>query len=661
MKKIIILLAISILAGYTQLANATLPFTRGINLTGWYMQTKASQIQFSIYTQKDIGDIKSLGCDVIRLPIDFYSMNSGSPNYTVDPLLLTYLDQTITMAEEKQMYLILDNQPSDVEAACQNKNLGTLLTKVWTQLATRYKNRSMYVIYEIMNEPNTYTTAVWGQMQLNAINAIRTVDTKHKIVVAPSYWGTTLEMSQLPVYTDTNLIYSFHIYKPGIFTHQGISWYVPSLGSVKNVPFPYNAATMPPLPAGIRGTYWEDEYLDYKNTGTVAKIQETMAKAVAFKNSRKVDMFCGEFGVYNEYTPPDSRNYYYSEVRKYCEANGIAWTIWDYSYSFGIFVPFSQARFEFDLNKPMLTALGLTVPGEEDPTIKPDLVGFNIYTDNSAYIGTGQTMNFSSTNKPNNGTFCINWTGSAQYEGIDFNFNPDKDLSTLKANNYALSILVRGDSPGTNITLRFMDTKTTATDDRPWRMDYIIDQSKVALDGYWHKLYIPFSQFVDAGAWDESNSTWYTPSGKFDWKAVDRFQIMTDAGSLLNKAFWFDNIIVCNMDTAQIYETRSINDPSTDNSDLNSDNSASFKVSPNPVNNSAIISYSLAQNENVDLSIYNLTGQKVKTILSEKQREGNYSVNWNTDDENGKKVQGGIYVCRLSISGKAKGLKIVVL
>jgi endoglucanase len=110
------------------------------------MQTNASQIQFSSYTQKDIADIKSLGCDVIRLPIDFYSMNSGSPNYTVDPLLLTYLDQTITMAEEKQMYLILDNQPVDVEAACQNPNLGTSLTKVWTQLATRYKNRSLYVI-----------------------------------------------------------------------------------------------------------------------------------------------------------------------------------------------------------------------------------------------------------------------------------------------------------------------------------------------------------------------------------------------------------------------------------------------------------------------------------------------------------------------------------
>jgi len=661
MKKNILLLAITLLIGFTQKANAAIPFTRGINLTLWYMQTKASSIQFSTYTQKDFANIKSLGCDVIRLPIDFYSMNSGSPNYTIDPLLLTYLDQTVTLAETEQMYLILDNQPVDCEVACQNPNLGTLLIKVWTQLATRYKNRSMYIIYEIMNEPNTYSTPVWGQMQLNVINAIRTADTKHKIVVGPSYWSTTLEMSQLPVYTDTNLIYTFHFYEPGIFTHQGITWYVPSLGSVQNVPFPYNAATMPPLPSGIKGTYWEDEYLNYKNTGTIAKIQETLAKAVAFKNSRNVDMYCGEFGAYNEYTQADSRNTYYSEVRKYLEANGIPWTTWDYSYGFGIFMPFSQARFDYDLNKPMLTALGLKVPGVVDPTIKPDLVGFKIYTDNSAYIGTGQPMNFSSTNKPNNGIFCVNWTGAAQYEGIDFNFNPDKDLSTLKANNYALCLMVRGDTPGTNITLRFMDTKTTSADDHPWRMDYVINQSKAALDGYWHKLYIPFSQFVDAGAWDESNNTWYTPSGKFDWKAVDRFQIVTDEGSLLNKNFWFDNIMVANMDTAQIYETRSINDPSTGNSDINSEISASFKVSPNPVINSANISYSLVNKESVDISIYNLTGQKVKSILSAEQPAGHYSVNWDTDNNNGLKVQGGIYICQISISGKVNGLKIVVL
>jgi len=652
---------ITILTGYIQKANATIPFTRGINLTMWYMTTSASQIQFSTYTSKDFDNIKSLGCDVIRLPVDFYSMNSGSPNYTLTPLLLTYLDQTVTLAESKQMYLILDCQPENCEVACANPNLETILTKVWTQLATRYKDRSMYIIYEILNEPNTYTTSVWGQIQQRVINAIRTADTRHKIVVAPSYWGTTLEMSQLPVYTDTNLIYTFHFYEPGIFTHQGITWYEPSLGSVQNVPFPYNAATMPPLPAGIKGTYWEDEYNNYKNTGNVAKIQETIAKAVTFKNSRNVDMYCGEFGAYNEYTPADSRNYYYSEIRKYLEANGIAWTTWDYSYGFGIFLPFSQARFEYDLNKPMLTALGLKIPGEVDPTMKPDLVGFKIYTDNSAYIGTGQTMNFSSTNKPNNGTFCINWTGAAQYEGIYFNFNPDKDLSTLKANNYALSLLVRGDTPGTNITLRFIDTKTNTTDDHPWRMDYIIDQSKAKLDGYWHKLYIPLSQFVDAGAWDESNSTWYAASGKFNWKAVDRFQIVTDEGSLLNKNFWFDNIIVANMDTAQIYETKSINDPNTGNSDINSDNSASIKVFPNPVNNSAIISYTLVNKENVDISIYNLTGQKVKSILSAGQPAGHYSVNWDTDNNNGRKVQGGIYICRISISGKVNGLKIVVL
>jgi len=49
---------------------------------------------------------------------------------------------------------------------------------------------------------------------------------------------------------------------------------------------------------------------------------------------------------------------------------------------------------------------------------------------------------------------------------------------------------------------------------------------------------------------------------------------------------------------------------------------------PNPFNPKTMISYQLAMNSKVELSIYNLLGQKVSTLVNKKQMTGNYTVEW---------------------------------
>lgn len=44
------------------------PFSRGVNLTGWLQVDGPQQIPFSRFGRQDLANIKSLGCDVNRLP-----------------------------------------------------------------------------------------------------------------------------------------------------------------------------------------------------------------------------------------------------------------------------------------------------------------------------------------------------------------------------------------------------------------------------------------------------------------------------------------------------------------------------------------------------------------------------------------------------------------
>ncbi|HEX9974361.1 MAG TPA: FlgD immunoglobulin-like domain containing protein [bacterium] len=67
---------------------------------------------------------------------------------------------------------------------------------------------------------------------------------------------------------------------------------------------------------------------------------------------------------------------------------------------------------------------------------------------------------------------------------------------------------------------------------------------------------------------------------------------------------------------------------------------------PNPFNPDTFIQYELPVASMVKLEIYNLMGQRVKTLINEKQPAGFYSVHWNGTDDSGCGVASGMYLYR---------------
>jgi exo-beta-1,3-glucanase (GH17 family) len=93
--------------------------------------------------------------------------------------------------------------------------------------------------------------------------------------------------------------------------------------------------------------------------------------------------------------------------------------------------------------------------------------------------------------------------------------------------------------------------------------------------------------------------------------------------------------------------------PPTDVADDQSAIAADFSLnqnSPNPFNSSTTISYQLQTNVAVDISIYNLEGQTVVTLIQKRQQGGTHYVNWNGIDRNGHDVSSGVYFCRLTVN-----------
>ncbi len=89
---------------------------------------------------------------------------------------------------------------------------------------------------------------------------------------------------------------------------------------------------------------------------------------------------------------------------------------------------------------------------------------------------------------------------------------------------------------------------------------------------------------------------------------------------------------------------------------------------PNPFNPSGAgrsptttISFSIQKDSKIELTIFNIKGQKIKTLVHNEFTKGYHSIIWNGDDESGKPVSSGVYLYKLNVNGKSEAVKKCLL
>ena len=522
------------------------PFSKGVNFSGWFESSSAQSIPFTRYTEQDFINVKSLGADVIRLPVKMHSMTGSAPNYTLDPLLLKFLDTAVNWAEKYGIYLIIDNHSFD-PVKPTSSDIDKILVPVWSQIARRYKDRSNFIVYEILNEPHGIDDKRWGEIQGLAIQAIRREDKKHSIIVGGTEFNSLNKLTSIPSYEDSNLIYTFHFYDPYLFTHQGASWGDPPvLTNLAGVPFPPNIARMPKIHADLKGT-WIESSLTHSYTADALPrtLSQTLDRAVKFSLERNVPVFCGEFGVYMINSNPEDRIKWYSYVTSALDNRGISRTSWDYYGGFGIFNG-EAGDFYHDLNVNVVLAMGFTAPKQLPRMNAPLNEGFVIYDDypNHRYVTAGywgDDTDFSLYESASaQGEFAVKWGNASQYNVFAFYFNNiSGDLSILAQEGYVLEFKAQTEKQA-RFDVRFVNKESAST--IPWRMRYMIDEKNLPADGRWHTIRIPLSEMSEHGAWINAKQQWVGPKNEFSWQNVSELEFVSEYSDLKGSRILFDDI-----------------------------------------------------------------------------------------------------------------------
>ena len=82
---------------------------------------------------------------------------------------------------------------------------------------------------------------------------------------------------------------------------------------------------------------------------------------------------------------------------------------------------------------------------------------------------------------------------------------------------------------------------------------------------------------------------------------------------------------------------------------------------PNPFNPTTSIGYGLSEDSHVILTIYNLLGQPIATLVNEQQSAGYREVVWNGTNDAGDKVVSGIYIYKITTDNYSATKRMVLL
>jgi endoglucanase len=243
------------------------------------------KFQDTYITEADIHFIKASGCNSIRIPFNYKMfttedyMGQNNPNRGFE-----LLDRVIGWCKKENLYVMLDMHCAPGGQTGDNIDDGNgypflfnsaasrkLTSDIWRKIANRYKNETIILGYDLLNEPiahyfdvaalNPHLEPTYKEITA----AIRSVDKNHILFIGGAQWDSNFKVFGPPF--DSKLVYTFH-------------------------------------------KYWTDP------------TQKVIQEYIDFRNKYNVPIYVGETG--------ENTDEWVRDFRLVCEKNNIGWHYWPY-------------------------------------------------------------------------------------------------------------------------------------------------------------------------------------------------------------------------------------------------------------------------------------------------------------------------------------------
>ncbi len=157
---------------------------------------------------------------------------------------------------------------------------------------------------------------------------------------------------------------------------------------------------------------------------------------------------------------------------------------------------------------------------------------------------------------------------------------------------------------------------------------------------------------TNSDGWATAVSNWIIGDGEFTFCVED-----------VSKSGWtYDenaNVVTCGTSDGTSAAVE-VTDVSIEDIEAEMDLKVAYNA-PNPFNPTTTIHFLAPENSHVKVDIYNVLGQRVRTLFNEDVAGGLYSVKWNADDHMGHSVSSGFYFYHINVDNKHTLIKKILL
>lgn len=251
------------------------------------------------YTETDFRDLAATGANVVRVPIHLRRC-AGCPGWTPPEPDIRYVERVLAHGQHLGFRVVVVLQPepwghrSDYWAGPGSSALQADMVRQWGHIAQRLRGQTALQAYDLINEPVVQgAPALWKDLAGRLARALRQQDPDTPVMVEPAPWGLPGGFAQLQPLDMPGVVYSFHLYAPHAFTHQGLPGY----------------AETPRYP----GQGWDRQ-----------RLAKTMEAARQFAVRHQRPMFIGEFSCVR-WAPEGSCPRYLADAVSLFEAERWGW------------------------------------------------------------------------------------------------------------------------------------------------------------------------------------------------------------------------------------------------------------------------------------------------------------------------------------------------
>ena len=245
-------------------------------------------------------DYKNAGFTAVRLPITWDGHTSTTPPYAIDSAWMTRVEQVVDWGLRRGLFIIIN---AHHESWIKNSFTGANVARfdsIWSQIASRFRNKSDSLVFEIINEPDPMLKGNVDTLNAQVLKIVRRTNPTRIVSFSGYMWSNSeqLVIAAIPDSSDKYLIGYYHSYDP--------------------------------YPFGLVGT---------GTYGSAADINATKARfdqVAAWSNRTNIPVILGEFG-YIDSCDYNSRMCAYATVVDQALIHGVPTFAWDDGQSFPIY------------------------------------------------------------------------------------------------------------------------------------------------------------------------------------------------------------------------------------------------------------------------------------------------------------------------------------